>query len=101
MRVPSADTLGGASAASAANGTEVDYTYELHVRADRGLRRGWRGRLVTLDAAGTPRHGRWLSGRTREQVVEALWNEAMFDIKYHAKHGTAIVIDDPPVGRSR
>jgi hypothetical protein len=34
-------------------------------------------------------------------VVEALWNEAMFDIKYHARHASAIVIDDPPVSRSR
>jgi endonuclease YncB( thermonuclease family) len=97
MRVPSTDTLGQASAAVAEPGNDVEYTYEIHVEAHTGLRRRWRGRLVTVDDAGMRRYGRWLSARTREQVVEALWNEAMFDIKYHVRHASAIVIGDPPL----
>jgi hypothetical protein len=94
VRAPSTNTLGGASAASADTGVEGDYTYQIHVRPDSWLWRRWRGRMVTIDAAGTCRYGRWLVARTRGQVVEALWNEAMFDIKYHARHASAIVIDD-------
>jgi hypothetical protein len=49
--------------------------------------------MVTIDAVGTCRCGRWLVARSREQVVDALWNEAMFDIKYHARRASVVVID--------
>lgn len=70
--------------------------YQVRVQRCRGVWARWRGRVVTIDAAGKRRYWPTRRAHTRDRLVDALWQEAMLDIRWHSGSASASVIEMDP-----
>ncbi len=69
------------------------YRYEVQIGRHRGLVRHWRGRVVSYDPAGKPRHWQWRSARTRDSLVGVLWQEAIRDIRWRTGRASVEIVE--------
>jgi hypothetical protein len=73
------------------------YRVEVEERTGWTLRR-WRGRVVTVEAGGRRHHWPWRSGRSRQRLVTALWEDAMRDIEWRTGRRDPGPVVDPEAG---
>lgn len=67
--------------------------YEVRIQPCRGVWARWRGRVVKVDPSGKRRYWPTRRAHTRDRLVAALWQEVMWDIKWHTRSASAALIE--------